>query len=112
MTSPTRIYMDNKSAIQLCEIFKINHKVRHINIRINYIRELINNKVIELHFIASNFNVADVLTKPLASESFHQHSNILLYGFKANNLERILSNHHTHLVFNVVDNTYEIRRVC
>jgi hypothetical protein len=81
---PTKIYMDNMSAIELCKTLKSNHKVNHINMKINYIRECINNKLIEIRFIPSERNVADVLTKPLAHTLFKQHVMKLMYGFNNN----------------------------
>ena len=76
----TKIYMDNKSAIQLCTTLKSSHKTKHINMRINYIRQLINEKVIELHFVDSENNVADILTKALPVTVFEKHRNTLLFG--------------------------------
>jgi hypothetical protein len=77
---PTRIYVDNKSAIELCRTLKVKTKVKHVNIRIHYIRELINNKVIELVFVPTEYNVADVLTKGLRPELHERHTGVLLYG--------------------------------
>jgi hypothetical protein len=82
-TQATKIYCDNKSAIELCRTLKTGSKVRHINLRINYVRELINNRIIELIFIVSELNVADVLTKPLASVRHERHTTVLLEGHHA-----------------------------
>jgi hypothetical protein len=86
---PTVIFVDNKSAIQLCESFKTNHLVRHINMRINYIRECINNRIIELHFIPTNYNVADILTKLLLPQSYNKLQKWLLEGFNDNDMQSI-----------------------
>ena len=79
-TEATRIYIDNKSAIELCRTLKSNNNVRHINVRINYIRELINQRVIELIFVPSELNVADALTKALDRVHHDRHTTILLEG--------------------------------
>ena len=78
---PIRVYVDNTSAIELCETLKGNHKIKHINMRINFIREQINAGFIELHFVPTKFNVADILTKPLCYELFAYLRNFLLNGF-------------------------------
>lgn len=78
--NPTKVYVDNKSAIELCRTLKVRHNVRHINVRINYIRELINSRVIELVFVPTKFNVADVLTKALCIQVHNQHVQVLLHG--------------------------------
>jgi len=49
--------------------------------RINFIRECINNRIIELHFVPTDKNVADLLTKALGFGIFTRHSDILLHGF-------------------------------
>jgi hypothetical protein len=49
--------------------------------RINYIRECINNRIIQLQFIPSELNVADTLTKPLAINLFSNHTDRILNGF-------------------------------
>ncbi len=75
-----RIYVDNKSAIELCRTLKVRHNVRHINVRINYIRELINERVIKLVFISSEFIVADVLTKKALCKIVHdRHVDVLFH---------------------------------
>ena len=79
-TEPTKVYIDNRSAIELCRLLKVHNRIRHINVRINYIRELINARVIELMFVPSKDNVADVLTKPLPREDHVRHTTVLLQG--------------------------------
>jgi uncharacterized protein YueI len=48
---------------------------------INFIREQINARVINLKFIPGTLNPADVLTKPLSREAYHRHTTTLLEGF-------------------------------
>jgi hypothetical protein len=74
------IYVDNKSAIELCKTLRTTHKTKHINMRIHYIRELINHRIIQLVFIPTEFNVADVLTKPLGVKDHNRHCNTLMFG--------------------------------
>lgn len=79
---PTRIYVDSASAIDILNTLKTSHAVKHINVRIHYIRECINSREVSLVFIPSAFNVADVLTKPLVGSLFDSHAAKLLYGFE------------------------------
>ncbi len=78
---PTRIYVDSASAIEIFNILKTSHAVKHINVRIHYIRECINQREVSLVFIPSKYNVADVLTKPLVGGLFDAHASRLMYGF-------------------------------
>jgi hypothetical protein len=81
-SEPFIIYVDNQAAIELCKTLKTTHKTRHINMRINYIRQEINARRIVIQFVPTHLNVADVLTKPLADELYSQHTERLLTGFK------------------------------
>jgi hypothetical protein len=78
---PTKLYVDNKSAIDICETLKVGHKTRHINVRLQYIREQVNARAVELVFVPSEQNVADILTKPLHITAFHRCQEKLLHGF-------------------------------
>ena len=49
--------------------------------RINYIRECINKKIVEIAFIKGEKNVADMLSKPLPPEVFERHRKHLLEGW-------------------------------
>jgi len=78
---PMTIYCDNKSCIELCKTLKTTANTRHVNMRINYIRDAINERLIQIIFVPTHLNVADILTKPLAKDIFTQHKMKLLYGF-------------------------------
>ena len=54
-TKPVNIFIDDKSVIELCTTLKTTHKTSAMNIRVNFMREFINKRVIELHFL----NVAE-----------------------------------------------------
>jgi hypothetical protein len=77
----TDIYCDNKSAVEICKVLKMTTRTRHIQKIINFIREQINARVINLKFVPGYLNPADVLTKPLSREAFHRHTTTLLEGF-------------------------------
>jgi hypothetical protein len=78
---PTVIYVDNKSAKDLVESLKSNHKTKHINMKINFIREQINARNIKIKFIRTHKQVADILTKALAKADFERFKKLLLFGF-------------------------------
>jgi hypothetical protein len=78
---PVVVFCDNKSAVELCHTLRQNHNVKHINMRINFIREILNKRIIQLVFVPTEFNVADTLTKPLGPTLFDRHSHVLLNGF-------------------------------
>jgi hypothetical protein len=83
-TDPTVIYADNRSMIELCQTLKSTANTRHINLRINYLRECINKRLVRLVFVPTGENVADILTKPLPKTLFEKHREKLLRGFGGN----------------------------
>jgi hypothetical protein len=67
---PTPIYVDSQSAMQLLNTLKSTIKNRHINVRINYLRQELNRQTIELIFVSGELNVDDINTKQLNWRSF------------------------------------------
>ncbi|GJY65138.1 hypothetical protein Tco_0466598 [Tanacetum coccineum] len=62
--------VDNKSAIALsCNNVQLS-RFKHIDIRHHFIREQVENGVVELYFVKTNYQLADILTKALPRERF------------------------------------------
>ncbi|GJS17683.1 retrovirus-related pol polyprotein from transposon TNT 1-94 [Tanacetum coccineum] len=59
------LYCDNKSAIALCCNNVQHSRSKHIDIRHHFIREQVENRVVELYFVETNYQLADILTKAL-----------------------------------------------
>ncbi len=78
---PTILYTDSQSSVDLCKTLLSKENTKHINVRINFLRECVNNPIIEIVFIKTDLMVTDVLTKPLAKNIFNQLKFKLLYGF-------------------------------
>ncbi|GJV43280.1 retrovirus-related pol polyprotein from transposon TNT 1-94 [Tanacetum coccineum] len=62
------MYCDNKSANALCCINVQHSRSKHIDIRFHFIKEHVENGVIELYFVNMEYQLADVFTKALARE--------------------------------------------
>jgi hypothetical protein len=77
---PVKVYCDNKSAGQLFATLKTNNKLKHLNMRIQFIREMIIEGVIAIYFVPTRHNVADMLTKALPRAQFEYLRNILMLG--------------------------------
>ena len=75
---PTVLYMDNSSAIDLAFDPILHAKTKHIERRDLFVRELVARKVVVTKFVPTAQNVADILTKPLARQSFQKHRATLL----------------------------------
>jgi hypothetical protein len=69
---PGLIKGDSRGAISLVKNTKDHGKVKHIDIRHHYIRELVKSKLISFEQIPSAENLADLFTKPLARDNHHR----------------------------------------
>nr|GEW44051.1 retrovirus-related Pol polyprotein from transposon TNT 1-94 [Tanacetum cinerariifolium] len=62
------MYFDNKSAIALCCNNVQHSRSKHIDIRYHFIKEQVENGVIKLYFINTEYQLADIFTKALGSD--------------------------------------------
>jgi hypothetical protein len=69
---PGVIKGDNRGAIALSKNTKDHGKVKHIDIRHHYLRELIQSGNISFEQVPSADNLADVFTKPLSRDLHHR----------------------------------------
>ncbi|GJR14052.1 retrovirus-related pol polyprotein from transposon TNT 1-94 [Tanacetum coccineum] len=64
------LYYDNKRAIALC-CNNIQHsRSKHIDIRHHFIKEQVEKGVVELYFVGTEYQLADIFTKALPRERF------------------------------------------
>nr|GEW31117.1 retrovirus-related Pol polyprotein from transposon TNT 1-94 [Tanacetum cinerariifolium] len=64
------IFCDNTSAIVILNNPVLNSRTKHIDIRYHFIRDYILKGDIELHFIPTQYQLADIFTKPLNESTF------------------------------------------
>nr|GEW26096.1 putative RNA-directed DNA polymerase [Tanacetum cinerariifolium] len=62
------MYCDNKSAIALCCNNVQHSRSKHIDIRYHFIKEQVENGVIELYFVNTEYQLADLFTKALGRD--------------------------------------------
>nr|GEW07914.1 hypothetical protein [Tanacetum cinerariifolium] len=62
------MYCDNKSAIALCCNNVQHSQSKHIDIRYHFIKEQVENGVIELYFITTEYQLVDLFTKALGRD--------------------------------------------
>jgi hypothetical protein len=81
---PMKLRVDNTGAIDLMKNWSTNGRSKHIDVRFHYLRELVEQGMLQVDFVKSEDNTADIFTKNLASELFGKHSKGL--GMQANNV--------------------------
>ncbi|CAM8941176.1 unnamed protein product [Rhodiola kirilowii] len=65
------IYCDNSSTIKLSKN-SVMHRSRHIDVRFHFLREKVQDGVIEMVYCGTKEQIADVMTKPLSIELFEK----------------------------------------
>nr|GEZ75423.1 hypothetical protein [Tanacetum cinerariifolium] len=64
------LYCDNRSAIALCCNNVQHSRSKHIDIRHHFIHEQVERGVVELYFVSTNYQLADIFTKALPRQRF------------------------------------------
>nr|GEZ79104.1 retrotransposon protein, putative, unclassified [Tanacetum cinerariifolium] len=64
------LYCDNRSAIALCCNNVQHSRSKHIDIRHHFIREQVEKGMVELYFVTTDYQLADIFTKVLPRERF------------------------------------------
>ena len=57
----------------MCEVVKesvFHDKLKHIEIKYHYIKDMVQRGAVKLQYVATDEQIADVLTKPLARVNF------------------------------------------
>ncbi|GKE11843.1 hypothetical protein Tco_1415394 [Tanacetum coccineum] len=65
------LYCDNKSAIALCCNNVQHSRAKHINVRYHFIKKQVENGIVELYFVRTEYQLADIFTKLLPRERFN-----------------------------------------
>ncbi|KAI3644715.1 hypothetical protein MP228_010879 [Amoeboaphelidium protococcarum] len=63
--SVPRLFADNQGSIYLTKASQQHHRTRHIRLRYHFLRQEIQDRTLDVEFVRSNANVADVFTKGL-----------------------------------------------
>ena len=77
ITGPTSINVDNQAALSLARNRTSHDSTKHIAYRYHYIRDLIDDKIMQPKYIDTNHNTSDILTKALARDRFLFHAKAL-----------------------------------
>ncbi|GLU18737.1 hypothetical protein SLE2022_350210 [Rubroshorea leprosula] len=67
---PTEIYVDNKSSIALAKNPQFHERSKHSDTRYHYVCQCVEDKVVQLIFVKSHDQMADILTKALKFDDF------------------------------------------
>jgi hypothetical protein len=74
---PTSIYCDNLSSIRLVKNPIMHTQTKHFSLHNHHVREKSEDGTIQVHFIPSKQQQADLFTKPLAPQQFIHNRNLI-----------------------------------
>ena len=66
----TVIHCDNKSCINMSENPVDHDRSKHIDTRYHYIRDMVQKGAVQLQYLSTDEQIADILTKPLTRVKF------------------------------------------
>ncbi len=69
-TKPFIVYEDNKGALESCKNTSNHGRMKHINLRYHFNRELVQQGIVKLKQCGTDKMIADILTKPLGASRF------------------------------------------
>jgi hypothetical protein len=72
------LHIENKGVVDLTKNWSIGGRMRHIEVRYYFIRELREAAIIQVHWIESQQNSADLFTKNLPGPLYRQHASKLV----------------------------------
>jgi hypothetical protein len=84
---PVKIHVDNVGAIWLANNRNTSERTKHVDIRAHFVREFIVDGRIEIVFVRSKDNDADMFTKNLKSELYEIHKKKIVWTIKEMNGE-------------------------
>jgi hypothetical protein len=73
----SQLYSDNQGAIALARNKKYHARSKHINIRYHFIHQVLERDDINITYVPTKQNIADIFTKALPSSKFNHFQNLL-----------------------------------
>jgi hypothetical protein len=70
---PIKLYADNVGALFLAENASVGQRTKHIDVRYHFIRDLVQNGTLQIIFVKTTENDADIYTKNVTGDVFEKH---------------------------------------
>ncbi|GKA47243.1 retrovirus-related pol polyprotein from transposon TNT 1-94 [Tanacetum coccineum] len=65
------LWYSKDTDMSLTAYVDVDHAAKHIDIRYHFINEQVENEIVELYFVRTEYQLADIFTKPLPRERFN-----------------------------------------
>ena len=67
-----KIFEDNSGVIELVNVPKIRPRTKHLNLKYHFFRSMVKDKTISIHYVKSEDQITDLLTKSLVINQFQK----------------------------------------
>ena len=74
---PVSVFSDNQRAIHLTRNQGFHERTKHIDVRLHFIREVVNSQKVKVVKVHTDDNPADFITKPMTSVKFNKCMNLI-----------------------------------
>lgn len=72
LVSPVEIFEDNQSVILVASQDKCENKLKHIDIKLSFVQDIVRKKLVKISYVESKLQQADIFTKGLNSVQFNK----------------------------------------
>lgn len=83
ISGATILHCDNQSCMAIAKNPVFHARTKHIEIQYHYVRELIEDEIVELEYCPTMDNCADIFTKALGKDQLSRHLHRLGLGPKS-----------------------------
>ena len=92
---PIKVQVDNVGAIWLANTSSVSERTKHIDLRANFVGDMIKDQVIEINFVKSAKNSSDIMTKNQQGQHYMYAKSILVYTVQEMNEKRDIQDEET-----------------
>ena len=75
---PMLVLIDNIGAKEMLDMKTAKCRTKHVNTRYHWIKQFVDNEIVDVKYIKSENNIADICTKNLQPKLFEKHSSKLI----------------------------------